>query len=112
MFFSGPNKLWPVEPHHNLPGLSWLPKGIANYYVKIARGQDCYYENLVTHWQLRRLVSAFEIIDYTQRVLVEPEKFMMTDMIRPNTIKAFFAAIIGKVAPWLAPSFVCILRKR
>ena len=111
-FFAGPNKLWPIEPHHNLPGLSWLPKLVANYYVKMFRGQESYYENLVTYRQLKRLVSSFEMIDYTSKVLREPVKYMMTDMIRPNTFKAFIAVIISKVAPWLSPTFVCILRKK
>lgn len=110
-YFAGPNKLWPVEPHYNLLGLSLLPKKLADIYVKVFRKKDYYYENLLTYWQLRKLVSRFEIIDYTPRILTEPEKFMATDMFKADSIKAIFANILSKLALWLSPTFVWVLRK-
>lgn len=110
-FFAGPNKLWPVEPHYHLFGLCLLPRAVADCYVRIFRGQKHYHEKLLTYWQLKRLMSVFEIIDYTPKILKYPVRFMATDMIRPNTLNARALAIIGRIAPWSSPTFVWILRK-
>ena len=36
-----PNRLWPMEVHYHLPGLSWLPVPLANAYLRATgRGED------------------------------------------------------------------------
>lgn len=41
LFLLTPNKLWPVEAHYGLVGLSWLPLPLANRYLRASgRGQD------------------------------------------------------------------------
>lgn len=51
-----PNRLWPVEAHYGLPGLSWLPLRAANAYLRLSgRGVDYTDASYApTYWSLRR----------------------------------------------------------
>lgn len=69
------NKLWPIEPHYNLPFLSYLPKNLANLYIKLTRKADKYYETTMTYWELTKLVEKFTKVDYTEKILTYPKKF-------------------------------------
>lgn len=78
-FFSGPNR-WAVwERHYNLPFLSWLPRRLANHYVRIARRGYEYYEHPRSAGELRRALKMFTIHDYAPRLLSDPERFAMED---------------------------------
>ncbi len=53
-----PNKLWPVEVHHNLPFLSYLPLPLANLYLRATRkGTDYTPASYApTYFRLNRLL--------------------------------------------------------
>jgi 2-polyprenyl-3-methyl-5-hydroxy-6-metoxy-1,4-benzoquinol methylase len=68
-YFAASNRFKIIEPHYNLPFLSFLPKKVANVYIKIFTTHDEYYENLLSLRNLKILVSKFEVIDYTLKVI-------------------------------------------
>lgn len=87
------NKLWPMEPHYNLLFLSWLPKKVANKYLSLFGKGEIYYENLETHWGLKKLVKPLEVIDYTTKIVFQPKKFGYGNAIRfPFNFLAFVLA--------------------
>ncbi len=51
-----PNKLWPIEAHYSLPGLSWLPLRVANFYLRVTRRGRDYSDAMFapTYWALRQ----------------------------------------------------------
>lgn len=105
------NKWWIMEPHYNLPFLSWLPKSIANLYLKIFRGKDIYYENILSYWQLKKLVNKFKTTEYTDQIFKFPERFGYGDAIS-SSYKKLFAKIIAPLAKYTAPTFFWILEKK
>jgi len=63
VLLSGPNWLFPLEPHYKLPFLHWLPRRVANWVLKATRRGDEYYENLQTRGGLESRLSMFRITD-------------------------------------------------
>lgn len=103
------NRLWPLEPHYDLPFLSYLPKSIANKYVKIFGKADKYWENPETYWKLQKITSDFEIKDYTAKILKEPKRFGFDDKITSKL--QFIAKLLSPASTYFAPSFFWLLIK-
>jgi 2-polyprenyl-3-methyl-5-hydroxy-6-metoxy-1,4-benzoquinol methylase len=110
-FFSAGNRLSLMEPHYRLPFLSILPKPIAHWYLQsLGRGEH-YYEKHLTYWGLKRLVSMFEIIDYTTAIIDDPIRFAATDVCTPGSRLQRLAALFARKAHWLIPTYVFVLKK-
>jgi SAM-dependent methyltransferase len=111
-YFAGPNKYEPVEPHYGLPFLSWLPRRMANTYMRITGKGDTYPERPYSHSQLSDLLSRFDVADYTDQIVADPERFAATDILPPGSMKLAIARKMLRVAPFFFPGFVYVLRKR
>lgn len=74
-FFSGPNRLWPIEYHYDWCCIHWLPRCLVERYCQYQQGHS-YDLILYNYWQLRALWKGFESHYYTLRLVYEPEKFL------------------------------------
>jgi len=110
-YFAGPNKYEPVEPHYGLPFLSWLPRGLADRYMRVTGRGRSYPEKPYSHPQLRRLLRGFTVTDYTARILQDPVRFEATDILPPGSLKRRIALLVHRFAPFFFPGFVYVLRK-
>jgi len=110
-YFAGPNKYEPVEPHYGLPFLSWLPRRLADGYMRLARKGDSYPERPCSRPQLRRLLADFTVTDYTGQIVRDPVRFQATDILPPRSLKRHVANAVLRLAPFFFPGFVYILRK-
>ncbi|MDX1697087.1 MAG: methyltransferase domain-containing protein [Thiohalobacterales bacterium] len=110
-YFAAGNRLMLNEPHYNLPLLSVIPRPLAHLYMKLARRGSHYYEKHLSYWGLKKLVRAFETIDYTRPIITTPDRFEAGYMIRPNTPKHRVAAFMARYLFWLVPGYIWILRK-
>lgn len=110
-YFAAGNRINIMEPHYNLPFLSMLPRPLAHIYLRAFRESKFYYESHLTYWGLKRLVYQFERIDYTEKIIQQPESFEADYMLRPNTHKARLAQLILDHAYWLCPTYIWLLRK-
>lgn len=97
------NKYWVMEPHYDLPFLSWLPKGVANTYVRLFGKARSYYETPLSWWQLRGLTDRFKVIDYTPQVLAAPRKFGYKHASLPRPL--------AHLTKYFAPTFFWLLVK-
>lgn len=110
-YFAAGNRLKIVEAHYNLPMLSIIPKPLAHLYLRLLKKGTFYYENHLTFWSLRSLVSRFKIVDYTLRIVEDPQKFYATEMINHGTLKQKMYIWILKQAYWICPTYIWLLCK-
>ncbi len=110
-YFAAPNRLMLVECHYNLLFLSYLPKWLANYYVRLSNKGTQYYENVLTIWGLKKLVSKFEIIDYTSKIIKNPERYNALDMLVKGTFKYIISNIIVRYLLFIVPTYIWLLKK-
>jgi len=110
-YFAGPNKFEPVEPHYGLPFLSWLPRRLADLYMRATGKGDSYPEKPYSRGALRRLLSDFNVTDYTREIVTDPVRFESTDILPPGSMKRRIAIAMHTLAPFFFPGFVYILRK-
>lgn len=110
-YFAAGNRLNIKEPHYNLPFLSVVPRQLAHIYLKIAGKGEFYQEKHLSYWGLIKLVRNFERIDYTEKIITNPQFFHADYMIQKNTVKARLARFIVQYFYWLCPSYIWLLRK-
>lgn len=111
-YFSAGNRLAVKEPHYNLAFLSVMPRYFAHRYMKITGKGKFYYERHLSYWGLKKLIRNFEQIDYTKKIIENPELFYTDYMIKHGTIKSVLARLIVNYAYWICPGFIWLLRKK
>jgi len=111
LFIAGNRLTW-MEADNHLPLLSLLPRQLADRYMRLAGKGDRYHERTRSVWALRKLVSRFEVRDYSLRVLQDPERFHMTELVRPQTLKQKASILALRAAYWLSPTFIWVLVKK
>ena len=77
---------------------------MAHRYLQLLGRGMSYYENHLTYWGLKKLVSGFELIDYTIRVVDDPERFQATDVVRPGSLQQRLSRLALSAAYWACPS--------
>jgi SAM-dependent methyltransferase len=100
------NRLGVIEPHYRLPFLSWLPRRLADRYVRLTGRADSYYETFQTRAGLRRLCGSFCVWDYTYTVLAQPERFAADDLI-PRRLRGAPLGFWRAMSPVL-PTFIWV----
>jgi len=69
IYFSGPNWLFPIEPHYHLPFLHWLPEKAADGYLRLLGKGEHFYERSRSFLNLRRVLDKFVIQDVNLHVI-------------------------------------------
>ena len=108
-FFSAGNRYIWREGHYDLPLLSAIPKWLAHPYIRLSGKAPFYYENHLSLWGLRKLVRAFQVVDYTLRVIEDPVRFHAADMIRPDGLAQKTLLQFEPLLYWLIPTYIWIL---
>ena len=86
------NKWWPIEPHYHLPFLSYLPRTIASYYLKVSKRGLSYDINLPSYGKFYREVNAnFYIDDITLDVIKNYKKY------RLDKERCLIISIVGRL---------------
>jgi 2-polyprenyl-3-methyl-5-hydroxy-6-metoxy-1,4-benzoquinol methylase len=110
-YFAATNRLCLIEQHYRLPFLSIIPVPLAHWYLRLLRRGRHYYERHLTVWGLRRLTQCFERIDYTARLVREPERFGTAYMVGTRNLKNMIVRAVLRGAYWAFPGYVWLLRK-
>jgi 2-polyprenyl-3-methyl-5-hydroxy-6-metoxy-1,4-benzoquinol methylase len=110
-YFAAGNRLQLIEPHYNLPFLSIMPRKMAHVYIRLSKKGESYFEKHLSYWGLKRLVRRFDCIDYTRKILEEPEKYYADYMVPEGSLKQRVAKNIIKYAPRFSPGYIWLLKK-
>ena len=110
-YFAAGNRLMFNEPHYNLPLLSILPRPLAHLYLRATGKGSYYYEKHLSFWGLKKMVSSFEVYDYTKALVMNPEKFHTAYMLPPGSKKHKLALLMAKFAIWAMPGYIWLLKK-
>lgn len=111
-YFGAGNRMMLIERHYNLLLLSWLPKKIANFYLKVFRGKDVYYENLLSYFGLKKLLNDFVITDYSITIIKNPKKYYARDIFKNNNILSKFPNLLLRILLPLFPGYIFVLTKK
>jgi hypothetical protein len=84
---------------------------LADRYLRLLGRGSSYYENHLTYWGLKQLVSGFERIDYTIRVVEDPVRFQAEDVVRPGSPKQKLSRLLLSLAYWACPTYLWLLKK-
>lgn len=116
LYLSQDNRLWPIEPHYRLPFLSYLPRRLANSYVRWLRGVETYDDiSLPTLQEFNEVVfRTFDnVTDMTGSLLRDPEKYYTTDLI-PNPIQSLVTRIPRRFFQYIRhflPGWIYVIEK-
>lgn len=109
-YFAATNRWSLIEQHYKLPFLSWLPRPMANQYVRLLGRSDAYYETHLGVSGLRRLAQGLRIEDWTGRILDRPERYG-AGYLFPGRASRTIARGLLKLAYPLFPGFIWLLWK-
>ncbi len=110
-YFAATNRLVPIEPHYRLWFLSWLPRPLADRYLRLRGRGDHYYERMLGLTNLRRLTSAFRVVDYTEPMLANPEAYALDHLVRAGTLKQKISRFVARHLTWICPGYIWVLYK-
>ena len=107
------NRLGVIEPHYRLPFLSWLPRPVADRYVRLSGQADTYYEHYRTLPGLQRLTGGLYVYDYSFTVVANPELFAADDVAGPTSaaVGRHLGPRSRQLARWLLPTYIWIASK-
>ncbi len=100
-----------MEPHYHLPFLSWMPKSMANIYMRLFNRGQYYYENLTTCAGIKQMTKNFQVDDYTLKIISNPDFFHARDMIPKNGIISKIPMWVWKLCYGILPTYILILRR-
>lgn len=110
-YFAASNRFMWNEPHYNLPLLSAVPRRVAHWYIRMSGKADFYHELHYSYWGLKKLVKGFEVVDYTSKLIKEPERYGTSYMVPSGTLKARVARLMVNYCYWIVPGYIWLLRK-
>lgn len=106
------NRFSIIEQETGLFMINLLPPRFARFYAKVFKKDELYYENTLFLRGLRRLVTDFEVSDYTLKAIREPRRYRLFDFLGDNSLLAKSLAAAARVFYFAIPNYMWVLEKR
>lgn len=110
-YFAGPSRWDLIEPHYRLPFLSWLPRPLANGYMRITGKGHRYMERPLPPKEVALLLKRFDVSPCIEKIVQDPLKYGSEDLIPPGSLRQTLAIWLAKHIPSLFPGYVFLCRK-
>jgi len=111
-YFGATSRLKIIETHYGrIPFLSYLPRPLANLYLRVLGKGNKYYETLFSYWGLKKLVSNFVIHDYTLKAIENPRKYRVNELNNVSNLQMKLIRQIAKRAYKFLPGYIWLLSK-
>lgn len=110
-YFAAGNRYQIYENHYNLYFLSYLPKKLANFYLKITKKGNYYYENHLSLLKLNKITKKFIKHDFTLEVIKHPNRYEADDMLEQNSLKHRIIVLLSKIFYFFIPTYIWVLEK-
>ncbi|MFH1701146.1 MAG: class I SAM-dependent methyltransferase [Candidatus Zixiibacteriota bacterium] len=111
-YFGAGNRFVFIEGHYFLPCLSWMPLWMSHIYLKLMGRKVKYDVYLLSLRNLRKLLKDFDLIDYTRRLIDNPEKYYADDVIKPNSFLTRMPHWMFKIVYTFLPAWVFVIRAK
>ncbi len=111
-YFGAGNRFVLIEGHYFLPFLSWMPMKMSHLYLKLMGRKVKYDVYLLSLRNLKKLLKNFDMIDYTEKIVADPEKFSSTDVIKPNSWLARLPRWMFKMIFPILPAWVYVVKPK
>ncbi|MBI3495095.1 hypothetical protein HY065_00505 [Candidatus Berkelbacteria bacterium] len=108
--FGGRNRWTLMEAQYHVPLLSWFPPIIAQLILSIIRPGTTYVGRYRGYFSLHSLCKHFEIIDYTPKILADPERFGFKKLSQMRSLTKIGAMCYSLIAP-VVPNYLWMLKK-
>ena len=110
-YFAGGHTLQLLEPHYRLPFLSWLPRPLADAYLRLSGQGDRYLEKFVLPWRLEPMFRRFSQVSLASaRMLEDPAAFDIGPAWAGSLLRALPSRLRRVIALGL-PTQIWLLRR-
>lgn len=106
------NRFSIIEQETGLFMINLLPRRFARFYAGVFKKDKVYYEKTLFLKGLRRLVTDFEVSDYTLKAIREPRRYHLFDSLGDNSLLAKSLAAAARVFYFAIPNYMWVLEKR
>ncbi len=112
VFFGARNKytLWDAQYH--LPMLAFMPRPLADFFVKSFGRSEKFNANYMDWWQLESLCREFEIEKLTPRIIKNPKLYGFKSLEKLEFLTNFIPLKLLEFIEPALPNFIWILKKR
>lgn len=110
-YFAATNRFCVIEQHYHLPFLSVIPVRWAHLYLRLIGKGRYYHERHLSWWGLRQLVDAFDVHDYTLRLVDAPDRYGVRYMTGRG-VRQRLILVLARTAYWAFPGYIWVLQRR
>lgn len=110
--FTGRNRFSLIDPSTGLLFINFLPRFLADIYVRVTGREEHFYERPLFLYGLRRLVQRFQLKDYTLKVIRYPQRFFLYAHYKDNSRPAILLSLLARALYPFLPNYIWLLKKR
>jgi 2-polyprenyl-3-methyl-5-hydroxy-6-metoxy-1,4-benzoquinol methylase len=111
-YFAAGHTLQLIEPHHRLPLLSWLPRSVADAWLRVLHRGNRYEEKFLSPWRLTSLFGGFATAELVSPAMLrDPKLYGFPRIARLPAILRATVAMLARPLALLAPTWIWLLRR-